>query len=174
MTRRSAALALGLLALTVAGCGEEAERTTSFDFGVTRHVQTFSKEVLDRKILRLPRQGLTFPVVKSELGLPKREFDAGGGENIVLYGGWQLTFIDGRLEKAVGHYERRWNGYGSPLDRKARKLPLGATIEETKARLGQPEAIELIQNVSAREESLFYGPWQLIFANGRLEERLKV
>jgi hypothetical protein len=69
----------------------------------------------------------------------------------------------------------RWTTNGKAPGRKVLRLRLGTSIEDVRAKLGTPEALEIYRNAPHKEESLWYGNgrWKLDFTDGALEGRYK-
>lgn len=96
------------------------------------------------------------------------------------YDTWQLTFTGKGLRGRIryppggprllfGEFEREERVY----DRKIRQLQPGTSIEVVKARLGQPEAVEVYGNSLQRDVGLWYGEWRLDFDGEELEGRYR-
>ncbi len=131
-------------------------------------------KALDRAVLKL-QSGMSVDDVRAKLGTPRLERTL-GKEEVLYYSLWQLVFEPGlKTRTRVYRAGYRPNIDIKALARKIQKLRLSMSIQDVRARLGVPEALEVIQNPPHEEESLWYGNgrWKLEFAVGRLVKKIK-
>lgn len=101
-------------------------------------------------------------------------------EATFYYDNWQLTFTGDRLSDRLKYSLREFefsfqalDRRDRMLDRKIRDLRPGTPIEAVKARLGQPEAVEIYGHSLRRDVGLWYGEWRLDFDGEGLEGRFR-
>lgn len=67
-----------------------------------------------------------------------------------------------------------WLPKNSPaLDRQIAELNRGMSVESVKARLGKPLSENTVDEGNRTVAMLFYGRWQLLFDDGKLDRRVK-
>lgn len=156
----SAVLLLCVLLLAEIGCGH-AQNTTSDREGLTQHILGLE-------------EGASLASVKSQLGEAVSEVRQ-GGEIVLNYGTWQLSFVHERLRKRSRVFVPRYAHaiQESPrLDARILNLSLGISIRQAEAALGMPEVIyEIYEDSSRPTEVLRYGSWELSFSDGKLSQR---
>ncbi len=77
------------------------------------------------------------------------------------------------VEKSLKQLERAGATNDKALNRKMAKVPIGASIESARKRLGQPDSYESTETGAGKEETLNYGQWRLEFSDGKLESKSK-
>lgn len=74
------------------------------------------------------------------------------------------------VEKEIDKLERSTTN-NKALNRKVAKIPLGSSVESVKAKLGKPDSYQVSNTSYGKEESFYYGQWQLNFSDGKLESK---
>jgi hypothetical protein len=130
----------------------------------------------DKKILAVG-PGTPAQTVMARLGPPEAVLVL-EGESIFYYGAWQLVLGERGLRdrtKYPGSEVYRdidvW-AYDRELQRiyrKARRLRPGTSIETVRAKLGQPEGIEVHGSSLQRDVGLWYGEWRLVFVGRKFD-----
>ena len=59
------------------------------------------------------------------------------------------------------------------INKQVAAVPLGASVAEVEAQLGKPDDRQEFNTSAGKDESLYYGQWQLNFTNGKLESKNK-
>ena len=106
--------------------------------------------------------------VEKALGPPDRE-DEVGGEKVLYYDHWQLSFSP-RLRSRTKYLRgERWKS-SRALSHAIRQLELGEAVTEVRARLGSPWALQTLKSQAPERVILWYGQsrWALEFLNGAL------
>jgi hypothetical protein len=114
--------------------------------------------------------------VIADLGEPFDRFPNGQNEGL-NYRYWQLEFVRDHLVTRTRANIRHPPGkrlHGKKLTAAVLGFPIGAKIGRVRAKLGMPEMIsESLEGQNERNILLIYGPWQLTFVNGHLEQATK-
>lgn len=76
------------------------------------------------------------------------------------------------VEKELDKLEKSTTN-NKQLNRKVASIPLGASIEEVKAKLGKPDNYQVMNTQYGKTEYLYYGQWQLSFEDGTLDSKNK-
>lgn len=158
---RVAVVPLLVIAIAMGGCGESSES------------DPLTGRVLSEEIAQLS-QGLSEQTVIDRLGEPLAEFHH-GSDTELSYGAWQLSFVNDELQRrslvfAPQHGQRLKQT--PKLERTILRLRLGSSIADVEAWLGIPQVVYVIyEDDPSPIKVLRYGPWQLTFVDGRLEQR---
>jgi hypothetical protein len=154
--RLAVLLVLASLALGVLACGSAA--VSSSEAGVAG---------LGRKIRQL-ETGDSIATVEEALGPAERENEA-GGEKVLYYGHWQLSFSPKLRSRTKYFWEEHWKN-PQALSHAIRHLAIGETIREVRKRLGSPFALQILKSHSPERVTLWYGNgrWALKFLDGGL------
>jgi hypothetical protein len=169
--RHGAFIILGVLVVgsVLAACGDSRPP----------EAMSVSTKALDRRIPDLP-PGASLAAVEARLGEPASKIEV-GNETVLSYGLWRLVVEDGRLTQRIRDRGTIQTGVVVPsdresgeLDEKILTLSLGMSLENVRKRLGPPEHNEeVFEGTDKPIVALMYGPWELRFRDGELEERTK-
>ncbi len=149
-------MALIGLSMSTWGCGSPAVSSVS----------TTEPELSAR--IRHLETGDSLETVEKALGRPDRE-DEAGGEQVLYYGHWQLSFAP-RLRSRTKYLRgERWKS-AHALSHAIRQLELGEMVADVRARLGSPWAFQILKSRAPERVTLWYGQsrWALEFLNGAL------
>jgi hypothetical protein len=165
LARRNAGFVLSsalLLSIVVAGCGGSSVTTAA---GV-------GSGDLNARLVRLPL-GASESEALANLGKPLDRVDEGPTE-VLNYGLWQLTFEGGQLSsKSTVRVPTDGGRNNHRVDTAAvLGLHLGESSGAVWKKFGSPESLSVTwEGDDEKVTVLNYGPWQLTFVNGRLEQR---
>jgi hypothetical protein len=76
------------------------------------------------------------------------------------------------LEKSLDKLEKSTKN-NKKLNKEIAQIPLGASVDSVKQKLGKPESFQQSESSLGKEENLYYGQWQLNFSDGKLESKNK-
>ncbi len=77
------------------------------------------------------------------------------------------------VEKELDKLERSTTN-NRALNRKVAEIPLGASVDSVRAKLGKPDSYQVSKTAGlGKSEYLYYGQWQLAFSDGKLESKSK-
>ena len=77
------------------------------------------------------------------------------------------------VERELDKLERSTTN-NKALNRKVAKIPLGASLDSVRAKLGKPDNYQVSKSAwLGKLEYLYYGQWQLSFTNGKLDSKNK-
>lgn len=179
---KQSALLAGIAAMFLVGlssvASSEPDRAGSESLFLEGPGSQLDARDADEEILAL-RPGTSAESVMEKLG-PPVSVDLLEDESTFYYDEWQLTFTGDGLSERLKYSLRELELSFQALDRrdrvlhrKIRDLRPGIPIEAVKARLGQPEAVEVYGHSLRRDVGLWYGEWRLDFDGGELDGRYR-
>jgi hypothetical protein len=90
---------------------------------------------------------------------------------LALAGG--VTGCTEDVEKSLKQLERAAARNDKALNRKVARVPIGASVDAARKRLGRPDSYELTETGAGKTQTLYYGQWRLVFRDGKLVSKNK-